>query len=51
LKIESSRSVQAVITAKQDVTNWNHIVERAGRREENYNKRQRQDYRPMVSFQ
>ena len=51
MEIELSRGVQAVIAAKQVMTNWNHIVERAGRRKENYDERQREDYRPMVPLQ
>jgi len=51
VEIESSRGVQAMIAAKQVMTNWNHIVEHAGRRKEDHDKRQRDDYRPMVPLQ
>jgi hypothetical protein len=40
--------VHAVITAEQVVTNWNDIMKRAGRREEDHDERQRENNQPMV---
>jgi hypothetical protein len=43
-----SRSVHAMITAEQVVANWNNIMKRAGRREEDHDKCQRKNNRTMV---
>jgi len=48
VEIVLSRSVHSMITAEQVVTNWNDIMERAGRREEDHDKCQRKNNRTMV---
>ena len=44
-------SVQSMVTTKQVVTNWNYVVQCARRGEENDDKRQRENDRPVVSLQ
>jgi len=48
VEIVLNRSVHAMITAEQVVANWNDVMERAGRREENHDKCQRKNNRTMV---
>ena len=43
-------SVQTMVTAEQVVTYWKNVMKRAGCGEENHNKRQRKNNRPVVPF-
>jgi hypothetical protein len=50
VEIALCRSVHAMITAEQVVTDWNDIMKRAGCREENHDERQRKNNWPVVPF-